>query len=192
MIELDGAISPENTIFVLLCFEGPDVYSTAGGLGTRVSELSEALATQGYTTHLIFIGDPTKPSVEQRVEGRLVRLQHGVAGTVLPAPAVGADAEGRHFQSRSAERPGRKARLPGRMVNQTDQVQLVGHGGELPANGLQSEKETAVVHDRNFAIETNRRTMNFQRAAECVLTGCLSGGGRFTQLRSTFQPAGKQ
>ncbi|MBX5455579.1 MAG: glycosyltransferase family 4 protein [Thermogemmatispora sp.] len=72
MIELEGAISPENTLFVLLCFEGPDVYSTAGGLGTRVTELSEALATQGYTTHLIFIGDPYKPPVERRVDGRLI------------------------------------------------------------------------------------------------------------------------
>jgi glycosyltransferase involved in cell wall biosynthesis len=72
MIERDGAISPANTLFVLLSFEGPDIYSTAGGLGTRVTELSEALATQGYTTHLIFIGDPTKPSVETRVDGRLI------------------------------------------------------------------------------------------------------------------------
>jgi glycosyltransferase involved in cell wall biosynthesis len=72
MIELEGAISPENTLFVLLCFEGPDVYSTAGGLGTRVTELSEALATQGYTTHLIFIGDPYKPPVEHRIDGRLI------------------------------------------------------------------------------------------------------------------------
>lgn len=72
MIEHDGAISPTNTLFVLLCFEGPDVYSTAGGLGTRVSELSEALATQGYTTHLIFIGDPNQPSIETRVNGRLI------------------------------------------------------------------------------------------------------------------------
>ncbi len=72
MIELDGAISPENTMFVMLCFEGPDVYSTAGGLGTRVTELSEALATQGYTTHLIFIGDPYKPDTEVRIDGRLI------------------------------------------------------------------------------------------------------------------------
>jgi glycosyltransferase involved in cell wall biosynthesis len=70
--KLDGAITPDNTLFVLLSFEGPDVYSTAGGLGTRVSELSEALATQGYTTHLIYIGDPFKPDVETRFEGRLV------------------------------------------------------------------------------------------------------------------------
>src|SRR5438105_14473798 len=72
MIEQDGAISPQNTLFVMLCFEGPDVYSTAGGLGTRVTELSEALATQGYTTHLIFIGDPYKPSTEVRADGRLI------------------------------------------------------------------------------------------------------------------------
>ena len=68
---VDGAITPHNTQFVLLCFEGPDVYSTAGGLGTRVTELSEALATQGYTTHLIFIGDPFKPSTEVRMNGHL-------------------------------------------------------------------------------------------------------------------------
>ncbi len=72
MTKLDGAISPANTVFVLLCFEGPDVYSTAGGLGTRVTELSEALATQGYKTHLIFIGDPYKPAVEERAQGNLV------------------------------------------------------------------------------------------------------------------------
>ena len=72
MIEQEGAISVENTLFVLLSFEGPDVYSTAGGLGTRVSELSEALATQGYTTHLIFIGDPYKPSTEELIDGRLI------------------------------------------------------------------------------------------------------------------------
>ena len=72
MLKLDGAITPENTLFVLLSFEGPDVYSTAGGMGTRVTELSEALAIQGYTTHLIFIGDPDKPAVESRIDGRLV------------------------------------------------------------------------------------------------------------------------
>jgi glycosyltransferase involved in cell wall biosynthesis len=72
MIDSEGAISPANTLFVMLCFEGPDVYSTAGGLGTRVTELSEALATQGYTTYLFFIGDPTKPATEARVDGRLI------------------------------------------------------------------------------------------------------------------------
>jgi glycosyltransferase involved in cell wall biosynthesis len=72
MIDVDGAITPDNTVFVLLSFEGPDVYSTAGGLGTRVTELSEALATEGFTTHLIYIGDPSKPGVEERVNGNLI------------------------------------------------------------------------------------------------------------------------
>ncbi len=72
MIDGDGAITPENTVFVLLSFEGPDVYSTAGGLGTRVTELSEALAAEGFTTHLLYIGDPGKPGVEERVNGKLI------------------------------------------------------------------------------------------------------------------------
>src|SRR5579863_898402 len=71
MLEIEGAISPKNTLFVMVCFEGPDVYSTAGGLGTRVTELSEALAKQGYMTHLIFIGDPSKPATEIRENGCL-------------------------------------------------------------------------------------------------------------------------
>jgi glycosyltransferase involved in cell wall biosynthesis len=66
------AITPQNTIFVSLCFEGPDVYSTAGGLGTRVTELTESLVELGYTTHLIFVGDPTKPGIETRVSGKLI------------------------------------------------------------------------------------------------------------------------
>src|SRR5207247_2259500 len=45
----------------------------------------------------------------------LIGLQHGVAGPVAAAPAVGADAERRHLQSRCAERPrwtdGRHARI---------------------------------------------------------------------------------
>jgi glycosyltransferase involved in cell wall biosynthesis len=64
--------TPENTVFVSLSFEGPDVYSTAGGLGTRVTELTETLASLGYETHLIFVGDPSEPGVEHRVGGRLI------------------------------------------------------------------------------------------------------------------------
>ncbi|MFI5272990.1 MAG: glycosyltransferase family 4 protein, partial [Ktedonobacterales bacterium] len=66
-----AGINPDNTVFVSLSFEGPDVYSTAGGLGTRVAELTESLADQGYETHLIFVGDPTRPSVEVSNNGHL-------------------------------------------------------------------------------------------------------------------------
>jgi glycosyltransferase involved in cell wall biosynthesis len=52
------SLRPDDTVFIIICFEGPDSYSLAGGLGVRVSRLSEALARQGYETHLFFIGDP--------------------------------------------------------------------------------------------------------------------------------------
>ena len=66
------AISPDNTQFVVLSFEGPDRYSLAGGLGVRVSNLCQSLATSGFQTHLIFVGDPKHPGEEIRDEGRLV------------------------------------------------------------------------------------------------------------------------
>ena len=66
-----GGMSPENTVFVSLCFEGPDQYSMAGGLGTRVTEFTESLAQAGYETHLIFVGDPTEPGHEIKVDGKL-------------------------------------------------------------------------------------------------------------------------
>src|SRR5712692_10275198 len=61
----------ESTIFAILSFEGPDVYSQAGGLGVRAKELSRALAEAGYETHLFFLGDPDLPGDEKGVEGRL-------------------------------------------------------------------------------------------------------------------------
>jgi glycosyltransferase involved in cell wall biosynthesis len=66
-----GTISPENAVFVSVCFEGPDMYSLAGGLGTRVAELTEALARLGYDTHLLFVGDPTLPERETLHDGHL-------------------------------------------------------------------------------------------------------------------------
>ena len=50
---------------MLLAFEGPDPYSMVGGLGTRVTELSAALAEAGIDTTLIFVGDPKRPAVER-------------------------------------------------------------------------------------------------------------------------------
>ena len=64
-------MTPERTVFVILSFEGPDVYSQAGGLGVRVKGLSRTLASLGYETHLFFIGDPELPSEESHERGRL-------------------------------------------------------------------------------------------------------------------------
>lgn len=65
------SITPDNAQFVLLSFEGPDRYSQAGGLGTRVTELARALAQAGFATHLVFIGDPNLPAVETIENGKL-------------------------------------------------------------------------------------------------------------------------
>ncbi len=64
-------LDPRRTIFILLSFEGPDVYSMAGGLGTRVKGLSASLARLGYTTYLYFCGDPVLPGEEEQEGGRL-------------------------------------------------------------------------------------------------------------------------
>ena len=64
-------IDPDSAVFVILSFEGPDIYSQAGGLGVRVTELADALAEEGYETHLIFIGDPNEPANETRQGGKL-------------------------------------------------------------------------------------------------------------------------
>ena len=64
-------LDPVSTVFVILSFEGPDVYSQAGGLGVRVKGLSRGLARMGYTTYLYFCGDPDLPGEEEVEGGRL-------------------------------------------------------------------------------------------------------------------------
>ena len=63
--------TPDRTAFVLLSFEGPDLYSQAGGLGVRMKGLSRSLATLGYDTDLYFVGDPDLPGVETHEGGKL-------------------------------------------------------------------------------------------------------------------------
>jgi glycosyltransferase involved in cell wall biosynthesis len=52
--------------FVHLSFEGPDRYSSAGGLAVRVTTLAHALARAGATVDLYFVGDPSLPGLEAR------------------------------------------------------------------------------------------------------------------------------
>jgi len=52
--------------FHILSFEGPDGYARAGGIASRISGLAEALAEQGYDTHLWFVGDPYLEGAEAR------------------------------------------------------------------------------------------------------------------------------
>ena len=57
--------------FIVLSFEGPDTYSHAGGLGSRVTELVNALSNTGFETHLFFVGDPNLPGHESLKKGKL-------------------------------------------------------------------------------------------------------------------------
>jgi glycosyltransferase involved in cell wall biosynthesis len=52
--------------FHILSFEGPDEYARAGGIASRITGLSEALAAAGFETHLWFVGDPRLPGHETR------------------------------------------------------------------------------------------------------------------------------
>ncbi|MDE3217171.1 MAG: glycosyl transferase family 1, partial [Gemmatimonadota bacterium] len=52
----------------VLSFEGPDAYSRAGGIASRVAGLATAASTAGCDTHLWFIGDPALPG-DERWEG---------------------------------------------------------------------------------------------------------------------------
>ena len=56
--------------FVVLSFEGPDLYSLVGGLGVRVTELTKMMAEMGYSTRLFFVGDPEEPDYQVE-NGRL-------------------------------------------------------------------------------------------------------------------------
>ena len=66
------SITPENTIIIVLCFEGPDDYSMAGGLGDRINHLTNRLADIGFVVHHIFIGDPRMAGLELRKDGKLI------------------------------------------------------------------------------------------------------------------------
>lgn len=63
----------------ILSFEGPDRYSRAGGLATRVDGLSQALADLGHQVHLWFVGDPEAPYEERRGRLHLHRWCQGIS-----------------------------------------------------------------------------------------------------------------
>ncbi len=52
--------------FHILSFEGPDGYSRAGGIASRITGLATTLAESGFETHLWFVGDPNLPGHESQ------------------------------------------------------------------------------------------------------------------------------
>ena len=67
-MEIAAAVqsSTLDTQFHILSFEGPDGYARAGGIASRITGLSEALAEAGLETHLWFVGDPALSGHEYR------------------------------------------------------------------------------------------------------------------------------
>jgi glycosyltransferase involved in cell wall biosynthesis len=57
----------------LLSFEGPDRYSSIGGLGTRETAFARALGDAEVETTLFFVGDPALPAVEAFSPGVTLR-----------------------------------------------------------------------------------------------------------------------
>ncbi|MGE0158707.1 MAG: glycosyl transferase family 1 [Gemmatimonadales bacterium] len=58
--------SPSACQFHILSFEGPDAYSRAGGIASRLTGLASALADAGCETHFWFVGDPVLPGHEHQ------------------------------------------------------------------------------------------------------------------------------
>jgi glycosyltransferase involved in cell wall biosynthesis len=76
--------------FHVLSFEGPDAYSRAGGLASRVVGLTRALAQAGHETHLWFIGDPRSPGHEVQEGVHLHRWCQWLSGS-FPAGVYDGD-----------------------------------------------------------------------------------------------------
>jgi len=161
-----------------------------GRLERRGAEANPSLQMAGAGLHHHTRIMPLGAHVRDHARPRDVQIDQNVA-CVLLSP-VGLNVHIATFQVASAQKPNRGCvrqllggpepfarKSPMRLVvNQTDEVQLVWHCRELPANTLQSDPESAVVHDRNSVAASKRRTMDFRQTARCVLTGCLSPGGR--------------
>jgi len=56
---------------VLVSFEGPDWYAWRGGLAQRVVALAAELASRGWLTHHVYLGDPRCPGTESLADDRL-------------------------------------------------------------------------------------------------------------------------
>ncbi len=66
-------LHPEEVEFVAIAFEGPDPYAQAGGLGVRMTGLTQALAQRGFRVHFFFVGDPSRPAIETKARLTLYR-----------------------------------------------------------------------------------------------------------------------
>jgi glycosyltransferase involved in cell wall biosynthesis len=121
--------------FHILSFEGPDAYSRAGGIASRVSGLVRALADAGYETHLWFVGDPALPGRETQGNLHLHRWcqwisQHHPAGV---------------YDGEEGKRADYVASLPPYLLGQV-LLPYVQHGGQAVVLAEEWHTVDAVLH----------------------------------------------
>lgn len=92
--------TPENTVFLLLSFEGPDPYAQAGGLGVRATGLARALSARGFPVHFFFVGDPSLPGMERTGTLHLYRWAQWIS-RYHPGGVYAAEVEKMHDLERS-------------------------------------------------------------------------------------------
>ncbi len=98
----------------------------------------------------------------QHIDRGAIQVDQNIAGVLVPAirvnvdvvsfPVVGAEKRdsGRAEQLRCAPQAPPRQWLPGLIVNQTNQIQVMRHGRQVPANGLGGEQKAVIGHTRSM------------------------------------------
>jgi len=165
------------------------------GSGTDMHP-SLPMARAGLDDHTRLM--PISPHRRQRRGIGVIQVDENEAG--IPVLRIGVDvhiaslavthpqkADGREVgQLTGSPQPFSGKRPLGRIVNQTDEIKVAGHGRQLAADGLRGERQTEIEHAPNSGIELGCRTMNCQRAVNSVLTHCLSQGAHSNPMLKSF------
>ncbi len=101
--------------------------------------------------------------VDQNIAGVLVPAI-GVNVEVVSLPIVGAEKRdgGRTEQLRCAPQTLPRQWLPGLIVNQTNQLQVIRHRGKLPANGLGGQVCNSACVSNSGSVQRRRSTIPAQ------------------------------
>ena len=114
----------------------------------------------------------------------------GLNVDVAPFPVTSAQKSDRRGISQLCGRPQAFTRKgpSGLTVDETDEVKVVRHGGELAAHGLHGEMESKIEHGPNSRTDGAGSTITFQRTVISGLTGCLSLGVHPKSSRDAMNP----
>jgi glycosyltransferase involved in cell wall biosynthesis len=121
--------------FHVLSFEGPDAYARAGGIATRISGLTRALADAGFDTHLWFVGDPALPGEERDGSLTLHRWCQWISGYHAAGVYDGEDSKSEDYARSLPPHLWREHLLP-----------CIGEGGRAVVLAEEWQTADAVTH----------------------------------------------